>query len=103
MTVALVEPTAAPQPAAAPHGRPSIIDCDFHNEIDSLRDLYPYLSRRWRDHLETFGLRHPNSGYYPRFMDNREEARPPSGRKAGSEVGLWGRTTSTRTTSPTRS
>ncbi len=68
--------------------RPPIVDCDFHNEIDSVKDLYPYMSRRWSKHIETFGLRHPNSGYYPRFMDNREEARPPSGRRAGSEVGF---------------
>ena len=66
--------------------RAAIIDCDVHNELDSLKDLYPYLSQRWRTHLDTFGLRHPNSGYYPRFMDNREDARPPSGRRAGSDV-----------------
>jgi len=66
--------------------RPALIDCDFHNELDSIKDLYPYLSQRWRTHLDTFGVRHPNSGYYPRFMDNREDARPPSGRRSGSEV-----------------
>ena len=81
----LTEAPSRPAPAA-PATRPAIIDCDIHNEIDSLKDLYPYLSQRWRDHLDTFGLRSPNSGYYPRFMDNREAARPPSGRKAGSEV-----------------
>ncbi|HVR30667.1 MAG TPA: amidohydrolase family protein [Thermoanaerobaculia bacterium] len=68
--------------------RPAIIDCDVHNELDSIKDLYPYLSKRWRDHLDAFGVRHPNSGYYPRFMDNREDARPPSGRRSGSEVGV---------------
>ena len=58
--------------------RPALIDCDFHNELDSIKDLYPYLSQRWRDHLETWGTRGPQGGYYPRFMDHREDARPPS-------------------------
>jgi uncharacterized protein len=66
--------------------RPALIDCDFHNELDSIKDLYPYLSKRWRDHIETFGLQRPTGGYFPRFMDHREDARPPSGRRSGSEV-----------------
>jgi uncharacterized protein len=66
--------------------RPALIDCDFHNEIDSIKDLYPYLSQRWRDHLDTYGARGPSGAYYPRFMDHREDARPPSGRRSGSEV-----------------
>ncbi len=66
--------------------RPAMIDCDFHNEIDSIKDLYPYLSSRWREHIETFGIHGPAGGYYPRFMDHREDARPPSGRRSGSEV-----------------
>jgi predicted TIM-barrel fold metal-dependent hydrolase len=66
--------------------RPTLIDCDFHNELDSIKDLYPYLSKRWQDHIETFGLQRPTGGYFPRFMDHREDARPPSGRRSGSEV-----------------
>jgi predicted TIM-barrel fold metal-dependent hydrolase len=68
------------------HTRPALIDCDFHNELDSIKDLYPYLAKRWRDHIDTFGLHGPSGGYYPRFMDHREDARPPSGRRSGSEV-----------------
>jgi len=66
--------------------RPALIDCDFHNELDSIKDLYPYLSQHWRDHIDTFGMRGPSGGIYPRFMDHREDARPPSGRRSGSEV-----------------
>src|SRR5262249_27790180 len=66
--------------------RRALIDCDFHNELDSIKDLYPYLSQRWREHLDTFGARGPAGAYYPRFMDHREEPRPPSGRRSGSEV-----------------
>jgi len=75
------------RPEARARTRPALIDGDFHNELDSIKDLYPYLSRRWQEHLETHGTRGPQGGYYPRFMDHREDARPPSGRVSGSEVG----------------
>src|SRR5919198_4349554 len=78
---------AAPRPAEKRvRTRPALIDCDFHNELDSIKDLYPYLSKRWRDHIDTFGLHGPSGGNFPRFMDHREDARPPSGRRSGSEV-----------------
>jgi predicted TIM-barrel fold metal-dependent hydrolase len=70
--------------------RPTLIDCDFHNELDSIKDLYPYLAQRWIDHIETFGLQRATGGYFPRFMDHREDAKPPSGRRSGSEV-AWSR------------
>src|SRR6476661_8875124 len=66
--------------------RRALIDCDFHNELDSIKDLYPYLSQHWREHIDQYGTRGPAGGYYPRFMDHREDARPPSGRRSGSEV-----------------
>ena len=66
--------------------RRALIDCDFHNELDSIKDLYPYLSQRWREHIDTYGTRGPAGAYYQRFMDHREDARPPSGRRSGSEV-----------------
>ncbi len=84
----MIETVAAPTEKSAPQARPAIIDCDLHNELDSIKDLYPYLSERWRSHLDTFGLRSPNGSYYPRFMGHREAARPPSGRTPGSEVGF---------------
>ena len=84
----MTETLTAPSKRTARQARPAIIDCDLHNELDSPKDLHPYLARRWRDHLSSFGVRGPNGGYYPRYMDNREAARPPSGRKAGSDVGF---------------
>ncbi len=66
--------------------RPALVDGDFHNELNTIKDLYPYLARKWQDHIETHGLRGPQGAYYPRFMDHREDARPPSGRVSGSEV-----------------
>jgi uncharacterized protein len=67
----------------AAHG---FIDCDLHNELDSPKDLYPYLSERWRTHIERYGIRKYLGEGYPRFFGHREEARPPSGRTSGSEV-----------------
>lgn len=64
-----------------------IVDCDVHNELDSTRDLFPYLAQRWRGHVEDFGLDGYTGVSYPRFWDNREEARPAPGRKPGSTVG----------------
>ena len=48
------QPMVATSPSRDPRRtRPALIDCDFHNELDSIKDLYPYLSKRWRDHIET--------------------------------------------------
>ena len=65
-TTPLIDAPAGAAETAAP-ARPAIIDCDLHNEIDSLKDLYPYLPRRWHEHLDVFGVHTPNGGYYPRL------------------------------------
>lgn len=68
----------------------ALIDCDIHNELDSERDLYPFLSARWREHLMTYGLRGPSGATYPRFMNRRNDAQPPSGRAPGSDCAFTG-------------
>ena len=35
--------------------KPAIADGDIHPVRKSRTDLYPFLSKRWREHLETFG------------------------------------------------
>jgi predicted TIM-barrel fold metal-dependent hydrolase len=65
--------------------RPAFIDCDFHPQWDSPKDLYPYLSHRWIEHIETFGTPGRAGATYPRFMDDKVGAWPPSGRRAGSD------------------
>src|SRR5712691_137211 len=65
--------------------RPAFIDCDFHPQWDSPKDLYPYLAKRWIEHIETFGLRGHAGGTYPRFLDDKAGTWPPSGRRAASE------------------
>jgi uncharacterized protein len=70
---------------------PALIDCDLHNELHGdVLALLPYLSKRWREHVETYGVRSPAGSGYPRFLDHREDARPPSGRRAGSDAGFTG-------------
>ena len=82
-------PTAEPTREAMAKAltRPALIDCDLHNELHGdVQALVPYLSKRWQQHIETFGARGPGGSFYPRFMDHRQDARPPSGKRAGSDV-----------------
>lgn len=62
-----------------------IVDCDLHNTLDSIKDLFPYLSQQWRRHIEDYGVRRFAGGSYPRFLPPREDARPPSGKVSGSD------------------
>jgi len=75
------------QQAERARTRPALIDCDLHNELHGdVEAILPYLPARWRQHVETYGAHGPAGGYYPRFLDHHEDARPPSGRRAGSDV-----------------
>ncbi|HEY0418058.1 MAG TPA: amidohydrolase family protein, partial [Acetobacteraceae bacterium] len=62
-----------------------IIDSDIHPSLRSEKDLNPFLSARWRQHIAEYGkLSHrPYVGRntYPRFMPNtaRRDAWPPGG------------------------
>ena len=70
-----------------PQGRTkhAIIDCDVHPELDSEKDLYPYLSTRWLEHVKTYGMRTYSGSTHPRFQNRREDAFPPNGRDAGTD------------------
>jgi predicted TIM-barrel fold metal-dependent hydrolase len=80
-----------PSARAAVGGMP-IADCDIHPAPNSLRDLYPYLEPRWRQHLEVFGARRRHGCLtgpaYPKGTPgaNRRDAAPPNGRKPGSDL-----------------
>ena len=39
--------------AASAGVKTAIADCDIHPARKSLKDLYPYLAKRWHAHLET--------------------------------------------------
>lgn len=70
-----------------------VADCDIHPVPNTLRDLYPYLEKRWRDHLESFGARRRQGIYqgpiYPKGQPEaaRRDAWPPGGRP-GSRLDL---------------
>lgn len=71
----------------------TIIDCDVHPKLSSVNDLEPFLSERWRTHLDTFGMRY-RMGYqdgnpYPKAApaSSRRDTWPESG-LPGSDVGL---------------
>ena len=69
-----------------------IIDCDVHPSLHSRADLNPFLTKRWQEHLKTYGdhLRTPYIGTtpYPRSspLIARRDAWPPTGGPPGSDL-----------------
>jgi uncharacterized protein len=69
-----------------------LVDCDIHNTPASEAVLRPYLSERWRRHLERFGQRSRHGlaqGYpYPKGTPGaaRVDAWPPDGGPPGSSL-----------------
>jgi uncharacterized protein len=63
----------------SPKTKLRVADCDLHPVPNTLKDLYPFLEKRWRDHLESFGARR-RQGIYQGVMPGRKEA----GRAAAS-------------------
>ncbi|TCR63167.1 amidohydrolase family protein [Bosea sp. BK604] len=82
-------PSAVQKPQAA-----MIADCDIHPIWNKPKDLYPYLSRRWQEHIETFGLSHRHGWQtgtpYPKGNASgyRNDAWPEDGGKPGSDFNL---------------
>jgi uncharacterized protein len=77
---------------ATASSRLRIIDCDIHPSIYVHSDLYPFLPKRWQEHLKTYGshLRTPYIGTtpYPRSspLIARRDAWPPTGGVPGSDL-----------------
>jgi predicted TIM-barrel fold metal-dependent hydrolase len=69
-----------------------LVDCDVHNTPASDQALRPYLSERWRRHVERFGLRTRHglaAGFpYPKSTPGaaRLDAWPPDGGPPGSNL-----------------
>ncbi|MEA2737482.1 MAG: uncharacterized protein QOH05_789, partial [Acetobacteraceae bacterium] len=80
-------------PARPSSSRLGIIDCDIHPSPKA-GALNAYLSKRWRDHMATYGKfntgPYADRGTYPRFSPNvaRRDAWPPNGGPPGSDVGF---------------
>jgi hypothetical protein len=78
--------------ASSAGDKTAIADCDIHPARKGPRDLYPYLAKRWHEHLETSGT-HPYQGMmegppYPKAQPNasRRDAYPPEGGPQGSSL-----------------
>jgi uncharacterized protein len=71
--------------------KPAVIDCDVHPKA-SPEALHPYLSNRWRDYWQTYGVRSRHGfakGYpYPKGTPQaaRRDAWPPGGGLPGSDL-----------------
>ena len=42
----------------ADQSRLAIADCDIHPRVRGYKDVYPWLAKRWQEHLEVFGAAH---------------------------------------------
>src|SRR6201993_2893330 len=77
---------------ATAKSRLRIIDCDVHPSIHQQSDLFPFMEKRWQEHLKTYGghLRTPYMGTtpYPRSspLIARRDAWPPTGGPPGSDL-----------------
>src|SRR5436190_9521697 len=92
MTDVLDRPDARTSPGTGAKTRLKVIDCDIHPSLHSRTDLYPFLSKRWQKHLETYGshLRTPftSTTPYPRSAPllSRRDSWPPTGGPPGSDL-----------------
>jgi predicted TIM-barrel fold metal-dependent hydrolase len=74
--------------------RLAVADCDIHPTVNGYKDLYPYLAKRWQEHLETYGakVRHgyQRGAAYPKGQPDakRRDAWPEGGGIPGSDLGL---------------
>ena len=80
------------EPASSVGVKPAIADCDIHPARATATELYPYLAKRWHEHLETYD-KHPYQGMmggppYPKAQPNasRRDAYPPEGGPQGSSL-----------------
>jgi predicted TIM-barrel fold metal-dependent hydrolase len=70
----------------------AIADCDIHPSWNTPKQLYPYLSRRWQEHLELYGTPHRHGLQkgtpYPKgnATGQRADAWPPNGGRPGTDL-----------------
>jgi len=80
--------------AAAParvRARLDIVDCDIHPVARKRSDIYGFMPKHWREHVETYGPRGTQpflgSGHIPRVQQARLDSMPDVG-PAGSDLKL---------------
>ena len=67
----------------------TIIDCDVHQRLESVGDMFPYLSAARRRDIESFGLRLPSAGYLNGGdRGYRHDSWPGDGAMVGSDLDL---------------
>src|SRR6202142_1095466 len=83
--------------AASAHAKTAMADCDIHPARATATELYPYLAKRWHDHIETYD-KHAYQGMlggppYPKAQPNaaRRDAYPPEGGQQGSSLSFMQR------------
>lgn len=67
----------------------NLIDCDIHNNVASPDSIGKYLTGRWKQHYEQFGIQYYFSGgYYHRSHASaaRDDAWPPNGNLPASDL-----------------
>src|SRR3546814_14423898 len=82
-----------PRDAAAANApaKLSVIDCDIHPMLRTAKSLHPYLSKRWRDFVDSYGphtrLPFLNSPAYPKATPalSRRDSWPPNGGPPGPD------------------
>ena len=86
--------------SAAGMSKLAISDCDIHPRPSGVgiggvsKSLYPYLSQRWIDHVEAFGITYrqqwEKGSSYPKGQPQacRRDAYLPDGRSPGSDLGF---------------
>lgn len=67
----------------------SVIDCDVHCNVPSVRVLFPYLSDYWKETIQQTGFKGATDNYYPAGADLsvRPGTKPENG-PAGSDLEL---------------
>jgi uncharacterized protein len=68
----------------------SVVDCDVHVTVPSIKALLPYLSERWRDYIIEHDIKSLEPNYYPKGspLTARPGSKPASGNLPGSDLGL---------------
>src|SRR6202790_2905958 len=81
-----------PEPAPGASVKSAIADCDIHPARATATELYPFMAKRWHEHIETYG-KHSYQGMmegppYPKAQPNasRRDAWPPEGGPQGSSL-----------------
>ena len=58
-----------PNNADPPSTELNLIDCDVHNYVNSIDDLVPFLSQRWRRYIDQSGFKGPPGPAYPKGFE----------------------------------